>query len=109
MAKFIEIDNHIINIESISKVEFISDDIFLGDFKPNENGQPLFDWYGFTFAKVVLLSGEEIELTVDLYYLEDGQVEDSWYKQHRASINTCWGRLVDALGEVTKVTGYEYD
>ncbi|HHX62493.1 MAG TPA: hypothetical protein GX707_17545 [Epulopiscium sp.] len=104
MAKFIEIDNHIINIESISKVEFISDDIFLGDFKVGENGQPLFDWYSFTFAKVVLFSGEEIELTVDLYYLEDGQSEDSWYKENRSTINVTWFRLIEALGEVTKVT-----
>ena len=99
MAKFIEIDSHIINIESISKVEFISDDIFLGDFKLGENGQPLFDWYSFTFAKVVLFSGEEIELTVDLYCSED-----SWYKENRSTINVTWFRLIEALGEVTKVT-----
>lgn len=108
MAKFVEVHNHIINIESISKLEFISDDIYLGDFPVDSEGKIVVDWISFKFGKITLFSKEEIDLTIDLYQLEEGQSEEDWYEKNRAIINMSWDKLVGTLGEITQITEYEY-
>lgn len=108
MTKFIGVHNHTINTKSISKIEFISDDIYIGDFPRDEDGKIAIDFMAFTFGSIVLFSGEEIELTIDLYQLEEGQSEEDWYKKNRSIINTSWDKLVGTLGDVTQITEYEY-
>ena len=108
MTKFIKVHNHIINIKSISKVEFVSDDIYLGDFPLDEEGKILIDFIPFIFGKIELLSGEKLNMTIDLYWLEEGQTEDDWYERNRRIIKVSWDQLVRTLGDITKVTDYEY-
>ena len=109
MAKFIEVHNHIINIESISKVEFISDDIFLGDFPLDSEGDPQIDFLSFTFAKLELVSGEVIDMNIDLYWPEDGESQDNWYEQNRLCIKISWKKLKETLDTIVKITDYEYE
>lgn len=108
MAKFIKAHNHIINTESISKVEYLGDDIYLGDFPLDETGRCEIDFIPFTFGKIELLSGEEINLIIDLYYPEENQTDDEWYERNRMIIKVSWDQLIGALGDITKVTDYEY-
>lgn len=109
MSKFIEVHGSLINVESISKVDFISDDIYLGLF-PDEEGYDIpLDYIPFTFARVELFTGEKVDLEIDLYWPETVESEENWAKRNRAYINLSWNRLVQALGEIIKVTGYEYD
>ena len=108
MAKFIEVHDTIINIESISKVDFISDDIYLGLFPKDEEGSIPIDFIPYTFGQVELFTGQKIDLEVDLYHPEDGETEEQWTKRNRAYINLSWSKLVNALSEVEKITGYEY-
>ena len=110
MAKFIEVHDMIINIESISKVNFISDDIYLGLFPKDKEGSIPIDFIPFTFGQIELFTGEKIDLDIDLYPPEDaiGETEEQWLKRNRAYINVSWTKLVEALGEIEKVTGYEY-
>ena len=109
MSKFIEVHGSLINIESISKVDFISDDIYVGLFPKDEEGNPIVDFVPFTFARVELFSGEKIDLEIDLYWPEAEENKDGWANRNRTYINLSWNKLVQALGDVVKVTGYEYD
>lgn len=109
MEKFIEAHGSLINVESISKVDFISDDIYLDLIPLDDKGNPIVDFVPFTFARVELFTGEKIDLEIDLYYPEENETEGSWVKRNRAYINIGWSNLVQALGEVFKVTDYEYD
>jgi hypothetical protein len=109
MSKFIEIHNSLINIESISKVDFISDDIYVGLIPKDTEGNPIVDFVPFTFAQVELFTGQKIDLEIDLYWFEEGENEENWAKRNRTYINLSWNKLINSLGEVTKVTGYEYD
>lgn len=67
MAKFIEVHNTILSIDSISRVDFISDDIYLGLFPKDEEENMLIDFIPFTFGQVELFTGEKIDLDIDLY------------------------------------------
>lgn len=109
MSKFIEVHGSLINVESISKIDFISDDIYIGLFPRDEEGNPIVDFVPFTFARVELFTGEKVDLEIDLYWPETVESEENWAKRNRAYINLSWNRLVQALGEIIKVTGYEYD
>lgn len=108
MAKFIEVHNTIISTESISKVDFISDDIYLGLIPKDKEGNFILDYIPFTFGQIELSTGEKIDLDIDLYQPEDGETEEYWIKRNRAYINVSWTKLVDALGDIEKITGYEY-
>ena len=108
MPKFIKIHNKIINIKSISKAEFISDNISLEDFPLNEDGQPELDFIPFIFGKLELLTGEKIDMVIDLFWMEEKQTEDEWYEHNRLIIKVSWDQLVKSLGDITKVTDYEY-
>lgn len=109
MAKFIEAHNTIINIEEIARVDFISDDIYLGYFPKDEDGNILVDFMDFVFAKIHLFSGDIIELSIDLYPPEEYENDEDWYKRNRNYINLQWTSLTKALGEITEVTGIEYE
>lgn len=109
MAKYIKIHNTIVNVESISKVEFISDDIHMGLFPKNEQGKILIDYDCFEFAKIELFSGEVIRVQVDLYPPEQGETEESWAKRNRVYINLSWTKLIESLGEIDEITGFEYE
>ena len=108
MSKFIAVHNHIINIESIGKVEFMGDDIYLGDFPVDKDGKVEIDFIPFIFGKIELLSGEAIDMTIDLYWLEEDQTEDEWYERNKKIIKVSWDQLIKTLGDITKVTDYEY-
>lgn len=108
MAKFIEVHNTILSIDSISRVDFISDDIYLGLFPKDKEGNMLIDFIPFTFGQVELFTGEKIDLDVDLYPPEDGETVEYWIKRNRVYINVSWTKLVNALGEIERITGYEY-
>lgn len=108
MAKFIEIHDHIINVENIGSAEFVSDDIYLGMFPVGKDGEMLMDLIPFTFATIELLSGEVIDMQLDLYPPMDGEIEEDWFKRNRAYINVAWEDLKVALGDITQIGGYEY-
>ena len=108
MTKFIEVDNTIINIDNISEVNFISDDIYLGLFPKNDKGEILIDFITFKFAEIKLFTGEKIEITLDLYPPEESEAEGSWLNKNRAYINMSWGTLLEALYDITTITGFEY-
>lgn len=108
MAKFIEIHNHIINIESISGAKFISDDIYLGLFPTGKDGQILVDMVPFSYGTVELMSGEIIEMQLDLYPPSEDETEDGWFKRNRAYINASWEDLKSILGNIPQIGGYEY-
>lgn len=108
MRAFIKIHNNIINVENISKVEFISDDIYLGAFPKSEDGDILVDYIPFVFAKAELFSGEKIELQLDLYQPEEGETEECWCKRNRMYINASWSKLKESLGGIEKITDFEY-
>lgn len=107
MPKFIEVHNTIINIEEVSRVDFLSDDVYLGLF-PVEKGEPVIDYLPFTFARLHLFSGDVIDLEVHLYWLEDREDEEAWLQKNRYYIHSSWGALIDALGSITKITDFEY-
>lgn len=109
MSKFLEIHGSLINVESVSKVDFISDDIYLKLFPVIEDEKTPLDYIPFTFARLELFSGQKIDLELDLYQPEDGETEESWAKRNRAYINLSWNKLINALDEVNKITGYEYE
>lgn len=109
MPRFIEIHNSLINIESISKVDFISDDIYLDLIPRDEEGNTIIDFIPFTFGQVELFTGQKIDLEIDLYYLEEGETVEAWAKRNRSYINLSWDKLINSLGEITKITGYEYE
>ncbi|WP_042683147.1 hypothetical protein [Anaerosalibacter massiliensis] len=108
MGKFIEVHNTIIDVDSISKIEFISDDIYLGLFPRDKEGNILIDFIPFTFAQIELFTGEKVDLDVDLYHPEEGEEEGDWIKRNRMYINVSWTKLIDSLGDIEKITGYEY-
>jgi len=108
VAKFIEIDDTIVNIESIRKAVFLSDDVYLGLFPRDTNKEILVDCIPFTFGQIELNTGEKIDLDIDLYPPEGEETEESWIGKNRAYINMSWGSLTESLGHITKATGYEY-
>lgn len=107
MAKFIEIHNSLINVESIRKVDFVSDDIYMGLF-PIEDGEVMIDYISFTFATIELNTAEKIDLEIDLYPPEEGEKEEDWIRRNRAYISMSWNSLLKSLEDVIEVTGFEY-
>lgn len=109
MSKFIEVHNTLINIESISRVDFISDDIYLGLFPKGEKGEILVDYIPFTYATIELVTGKQVDLEIDLFLPEEGEEEEKWIERNRTYINRSWNTLYKALSDITLVTGFEYD
>lgn len=109
MPSFIEVDNKVININSISKIEFISDDIYTDLIPTDDDKKPIVDFVPFTFAQIELFDGEKVDLDIDLYWPEEEEGPEEWTARHRAYINQEWDELIGSLGKVTKITGCEYD
>lgn len=105
MPKFIEVNEKIINIKNIKEVEFISDDIYIGLFPEDIKVEKI----PFTYAKIKLFSGEDVDLSIDLYYPEDNRTEDSWIKENRSYINISMRRIRNALKDIAVVSNLEYE
>lgn len=109
MQKFIKVDELIINVETIDRVEFISDDIYKGLFPITEKSTPNIDYVPFTYAKIILYDGKEVELSLDLFWPEDYETEEQWVARNRAYINMSMDRIRKALENIVTVTGIEYE
>lgn len=108
MPKFIEVHDNLINIDDVSRVEFLSDDIYLGLFPKDEEGELFIDYVSFTYAKIYTFDGQTFEMSIDLYQPEDGENEESWSKRNQGYVGQSMATLYDALGDITRVTGFEY-
>lgn len=109
MSKFIEVHDTIINVDDIRKVEFLGDDIHLGLFPKDKNGQIVCDCIPFDFAKIHTFDGNVLLLSIDLYTPENDSDEncDSWVDLNRAYINMTMMQLDDIL-KPAMLTGKEY-
>jgi hypothetical protein len=107
MNKFLEVHGTLINTKDIRRVEFISDDIYLG-LLPKVNGEVVVDFIGFTYAKIHTFDNREIDLEIDLYGPDEGETEEAWIKRNRAYINTSMTMIYNLLNPV-KVTEFEYN
>ena len=107
MNKFLEVHGTLINTKDIRRVEFISDDIYLG-LLPRVNGEIVVDYVDFTYAKIHTFDNREIDLAIDLYALEEGETEEEWINRNRAYINTSMTMIYDLLNPI-KVTDLEYN
>ncbi|MBS5886020.1 hypothetical protein [Clostridium sp.] len=107
MERFLEVHDTVININDIRRVEFISDDIYLG-LLPRVNGEIVVDYVDFTYAKIHTFDNREIDLEIDLYALDEGETEEEWINRNRAYINMSMTKIYELLNPV-KVTEMEYN
>jgi len=113
MNKFLEVHGTLINTKDIRRVEFISDDIYLGllpkvlGLLPKVNGEVV-DCIDFVYAKIHTFDNREIDLAIDLYALEECETEEAWINRNRAYINTSMTMIYDLLNPI-KVTDLEYN
>jgi len=107
MNKFLEVHGTLINTKDIRRVEFISDDIYLG-LLPKVNGEVVVDCIDFVYAKIHTFDNREIDLAIDLYALDEGETEEEWINRNRAYINTSMTMIYDLLNPI-KVTDLEYN
>lgn len=107
MNKFIEINNTLINVKDIRKVEFLGDDIYLGLLPQNEKGIYLVDSISFDFCKITTFSNEELILSIDLYTPEGHEDEDSWVRKNRDYISISTQELYKVIKPI-KIDGTEY-
>lgn len=107
MERFLEVHDTVINTKDIRRVEFISDDIYLG-LLPRVNGEIVVDYVDFTYAKIHTFDNREIDLEIDLYAPDEGEIEDFWIDKNRAYINMSMTKIYELLNPV-KVTEFEYN
>lgn len=107
MERFLEVHGMLINTKDIRRVEFISDDIYLG-LLPLENNEVAVDFIGFTYAKIHTFDNREIDLEIDLYGPDEGETEEFWINKNRAYINMSITKIYELLNPV-KVTEFEYN
>lgn len=107
MERFLEVHDTVINTKDIRRVEFISDDIYLG-LLPRVNGEIVVDYVDFTYAKIHTFDNREIDLEIDLYALDEGETEEEWINRNRAYINMSMTKIYELLNPV-KVTEMEYN
>ena len=108
MSKFIEVHGTVINTEDVRRVEFLSDDIYLGVFPRGKNGEFICDYVTFGFAKIYTFDGSVVLISIDLYPPEDGEIEDEWINRNRAYINMTMEQLREILKPI-KLAGKEYE
>ena len=108
MSKFIEINDIVLNVEDIRKVEFLGDDIYLGLFPKDQNGECLVDYIPFDFARIYTFSKEQILLSLHLYFQEEGESEDEWINRNRAYIGMTMTELYEVLKAI-KIGNKEYE
>lgn len=107
MSKFIEINDTIINIDDVRRIEFLGDDIYLGLFPKGEDGKLIGDYVSFDFAKIYTFDGNVVLISIDLYPPEDGEIEDEWINRNRAYIGQFMEEIYSIL-KPFKVDGKEY-
>ena len=107
MNKFLEVHGTLINTKDIRRVEFISDDIYLG-LLPRVNSEIVVDYVDFTYAKIHTFDNREIDLEIDLYALDEGETEEEWINRNRAYINMSMTKIYELLNPI-KVTDLEYN
>lgn len=107
MERFLEVHDTVINTKDIRRVEFISDDIYLG-LLPRVNGEIVVDYVDFTYAKIHTFDNREIDLEIDLYALDEGETEEEWINRNRAYINMSMTKIYELLNPV-KVKEMEYN
>ena len=107
MSKFIEINDTIINIDDVRRIEFLGDDIYLGLFPKGEDGKLIGDYVSFDFAKIYTFDGSVVLISIVLYPPEDGEIEDEWINRNRAYINMTMEQLNEILNPA-KLTEKEY-
>lgn len=107
MSKFIEVHDTIINVDDIRKVEFLGDDIHLGLFPKDKEGQIICDFIPFDFARIHTFEGNVIPLFIHLYIPEDEETEEEWANRNRVFINMTMEQLNNILKPI-KITGHEY-
>ena len=108
MSKFIEINDTIINIDDVRRIEFLGDDIYLGLFPKGVDGKLIGDYVSFDFAKIYTFDGSVVLISIDLYPPEDGEIEDEWINRNRAYINMTMEQLREILKPI-KLAGKEYE
>lgn len=108
MSKFIKINDIVLNVEDIRKVEFLGDDIYLSLFPKDQNGECLVDFVPFDFARIHTLSKELIVLSLHLYSLEEDESEDEWINRNRAYISMTMAELYEVLKPI-KIGNKEYE
>lgn len=106
MSKFIEINDTIINIDDVRRIEFLGDDIYLGLFPKGEDGKLIGDYVSFGFAKIYTFDGNVTVVSIDLYIPEDEETEDEWTNRNRAYINMTMEQLREILKPI-KLAGKE--
>lgn len=106
MERFLEVHDTVINIKDIRRVEFISDDIYLG-LLPMVNDEVVVDFVDFTYAKIHTFDNREIDLEIDLYAPDEGETGEFWINKNRAYINMSMTKIYELLNPV-KVTEFEY-
>lgn len=107
MTKFIEVNNELINVVDIRRIEFLGDDIHMNLFPGSNTGKIVVDMINFNYANVVTFDGGEYVLSIDLFLPEDDETEEKWIERNRAYINESMEILWKAL-EPTKIDGIEY-
>ena len=104
MQRYLKIGEDYIKVDTIDKVEFISDDIYKGSF-PNDG----VDYVSFNYANLVLDTGEKVELTIELYWPEVGETEEGWRRRYRAIINKSMFLITEAIGEIADIEGVQHE
>ena len=108
MSKFIEIHDTVINIDDIRRVEFLGDDIYLGLFPKDNNGEVIGEFINFNFAKIYTFGNKAFLLSVDLYLPEEDESEEDWIKRNRSYIGITMTDLYEVLKPI-KIGNKEYE
>lgn len=103
MNKFIEINNTILNVSDIRKVEFISEHIHEGLLPTIKE-----EYIPFNYCNIHTSSDEVIELTIDLYQIEEDMSIDEWINSNLYYIHQSMENITGILKPV-KVSGFEYE
>ena len=94
LPKFIKVNSgQIINVDCIKKIEFISDDVYLGLFPEAK----YLDFISFNYGRIYLKNGEEINLNYDLYLPEEGQKKKLWREENMNKIRKFWRNIEKVL------------
>lgn len=107
MDKFIEVHGTVINTKDIRRIEFISDDIYLG-LLPQVDGKIIVDFVPFTFSTIHTFDGEIFNLGIDLFAPQDEETEEHWKKKNMVYINMTMTNIYEVINPI-KVTEKEYD
>ena len=107
MANFIKVNDRVINVQEISILKFVSDDIHEGLFPKDSKGRYKIDWLSFTFAELKLKTGEVIELKYELYAPEKGEEIEEWFDINRSEIRTAWNQLLQIIDPAEITTARE--